>query len=85
MAFETLHLVGIPLNGIRVSPFWLSGSFFPATLYRLLLVVTIAFRPRLPLSQRRYRNIQALLSWSSGFYPPHCYQASQALSLKYYP
>jgi len=26
MAFETLHLVGIP-HGIRVSPFWLSGSF----------------------------------------------------------
>ena len=33
VAFETLRPGGIPLDGIRLSPLWFSGSFFPLQLY----------------------------------------------------
>jgi len=60
VTFETARLVGIPHNGIRISPFgFLAPSFPPVTLCRLFIGVTITSRPRLPMPQRRCWDIQA--------------------------
>jgi hypothetical protein len=53
-------------------------SFHP--LCRLAHVVILASRPRLPALGGRSPEARALTSRSSGFCPPRCYQASQALS-----
>jgi hypothetical protein len=67
LAFKTLRLVGIPMMGFGYPP-WFSGSIlFPATLWRLLLVVTITSRPRLPMPQRRYWDIQVSFPDRQGF------------------
>ena len=59
LTFQTTYLVGI-LYRIRTSPFgFLAPSYVFTTLIRLLSAVTIASRPRLPMSQRRNWGIQA--------------------------
>ena len=84
MAFETIHLVGIP-HGIRVSPlvFW----FLPftcdskSTPYRChhRLSSTTSHVPG------TFPGHPGLISWSSEFYPPHRYRASSALNHQYNP
>ena len=49
-------------------PVWFSGSFF-ATLNRLFSGVTIASRPRLPMTWGRSRDIQAYIFWSQDDFP----------------
>jgi hypothetical protein len=78
-------------NGVTVA----SRPRLPAAPRRQGTAQAWVFRPALPLGwmcvDRRKRRVlhpkdlRSAPSWSSGFCPPHCCQASQALSLQYYP
>jgi hypothetical protein len=85
VAFKTLRLVGIPMVGFGYPPavFWFhpfpcnSVAAPPCCHHRLSSTTSHAPATRL--------EHPGFISWSSGFCPPLCYQASQALSHQYYP
>lgn len=85
MAFKTPRLVGIPDSGFGYPPsaFWLltypHGSVSaPPRCHRHLSSTASHAPAALPMRP-------GLIPRSSGFYPPLCYQASQALSHQYPP
>jgi len=84
MAFETLNLVGILMEfGYPPLAFWFHP--FPRNSISTPPRCHHHFSSTTSHAPTTLSEHPGLISWSSGFYPPHRYRASLVLSLQYYP